>query len=99
VSLDSTVEAECRALLGSAGTMIYSNILRLHPNFNHTDVLDDLAAPLYDALTAKVRKAVRALQKAFNKTDLPAAPEGPSGGASDSTSSSSSDAAVEDVTP
>jgi hypothetical protein len=83
VSLDNTVEEECRELLGSAGMLIYSNILRVHPDFDLADMLDDLAAPLDEKLSAKVRKYVEALQKAYSRVDEPAAPEGPGGGSSD----------------
>jgi hypothetical protein len=83
VSLDSTVEEECHELLGSAGMLIYSNILRVHPNFNLADVLDDLVAPLNKKLSAKVREHVEALQKAYSRVDDPAAPEGSGGSSSD----------------
>jgi hypothetical protein len=84
VSLDSTMEEECCDLLGSAGMLIYSNILRVHPDFDLADVLDYLAAPLDKKHSAKVRQHMEGLQKAYSRVDDPAAPEGSGGGSSDS---------------
>jgi hypothetical protein len=75
VSLDSIVERECRDLLGSAGSLIYSNILRIHPAFELDEVLEDLDAPLDTKLSAKVQEHVEALQEAYRQVDKPASGE------------------------
>jgi hypothetical protein len=48
--LESIVEKECDDLLGAAGSVIFSNLLRLNPAFNLGAVLETLDAPLNEAL-------------------------------------------------
>jgi hypothetical protein len=96
------IDAECRELLGIAGTRIFSNIQRLHPNLNLEEVLQRPSPPplgtpdrvaVYRA--ARLDIALRRLQAIYACSGAPA-PESSSSGDTSSSGESGSEEAEDD---
>jgi hypothetical protein len=92
------IDAECRELLGLAGTRIFSNIQRLHPNLNLEEVLQRRAATppvtldrAAHARAAHLGIALQCLQAIYSHPRTSSAVEQESSSSEDATSSGETD--------
>jgi hypothetical protein len=91
------IDAECRELLGLAGTRIFTNLQRLHPNLNLEEVLQRPSPPplgtpdrVAVARAGRLHIALRRLQAIYARPRAPAAANQESSSSGDTSSSGKS---------